>query len=281
MKPPRRYKKLNLNRPWKEIVHEIIFEADTYWGKFFDVVLLWAILLSVVAVMLESVVEIKLKYGTFLVFFEWFVTILFTIEYILRVYITHQPKKYVISFFGIVDLLSVLPTYLEIFISGPHFLMSIRVLRLLRVFRVLKLVRFSAEAEILVSAIYHSRRKIIVFLGGVISMVIIAGTLMYIIESPESGFTSIPRSIYWAIVTLTTVGYGDIAPVTILGQFLAATLMILGYGVIAVPTGIVSVEYATAKKNYLFPEKVKKDQSSGFYCNPKPFEGFNLKSTLK
>lgn len=233
----------------KNRLHEIIFEADTPAGKWFDIILLWAILLSVITVMLESVDGISSVYGTELRYIEWGFTILFTIEYILRIIATGKSIKYIFSFYGIIDLVSIIPTYLGLFISGTHTLSIIRSIRLLRVFRILKLVRYISEANILMKALKASRAKIIVFLFAVLSLTFILGTLMYLIESPESGFTSIPRSIYWAIVTLTTVGYGDITPATVLGQTLASIIMIIGYAIIAVPTGIVGAEIAKAKPN--------------------------------
>jgi voltage-gated potassium channel len=231
-------------------LHEIIFEADTPAGKAFDVALLVFIILSVVAVMLESTSTIAARYGPWLRTFEWVVTILFTIEYLLRLYSVGNPLRYARSFFGIVDLLAILPTYLSIFIPGAQTLLVIRALRLLRVFRVLKLAQFVGEASELRAALRASARKIIVFLGAVLTIVVIVGSMMYLIEGEANGFTSIPVSIYWAIVTMTTVGYGDIAPQTALGKILASAIMIMGYGIIAVPTGIVSVELAgvTRKK---------------------------------
>lgn len=230
---------------WKSRLHEIIFEADTPEGKAFDVVLLVAILLSVIAVMLESVAAIQLQYKGLFKVLEWVFTILFSIEYLLRVFLTKKPLKYIFSFFGLVDLLSILPSFVGFFIAGNTYsLVTIRSLRLLRVFRVLKLGRYVGGAQTIVTGLKESRPKITVFLVAVMSLAIIMGTLMYMIEGAENGFTSIPRSIYWAIVTLTTVGYGDIAPVTVLGQTIASALMILGYGIIAVPTGIVGAEIA-------------------------------------
>ncbi len=232
----------------KERLREIIFEADTAAGKAFDVGLLIAIVFSVVAVMLESVASFKAKYGDVLDGFEWIFTILFTAEYLLRIYLTGKPLKYIFSFFGIIDLLSLIPTYLGFFFVGSHSLLVIRSIRLLRVFRILKLARFLGEAESLVSALKASRSKITVFIFAVLCLTVVMGTVMYMIEGGENGFTSIPRSIYWAIVTLTTVGYGDIAPQTVLGQVLASIIMIFGYGIIAVPTGIVGAEIAYSKK---------------------------------
>ena len=221
-------------------LHEIIFESDTPAGKLFDVILLVAILLSVLAAILESVAGVRNRYGTFLYGLEWFFTILFTIEYLFRLGCVLRPSRYATSFFGIVDLMAIFPTYLSFFVVGTQSLLVIRILRLLRLFRVFKLGRYLGEARQLVDALKASRAKITVFLLTVLSVVIIMGALMYLVEGPENGFTSIPRGIYWAIVTMTTVGYGDIAPQTIVGQALAAIIMVLGYGIIAVPTGIFS-----------------------------------------
>ncbi len=229
---------------FKEKVYDIIFEADTPWGKFFDVSLLIIILLSVLVVMLETVGPIQERYQNLFFVLEWVFTIIFTIEYILRLYCVYKPMKYATSFFGIVDLLAILPTYLSLFIYGTHYLVVIRALRLLRVFRIFKLGHFIKESKIITDALKASRAKITVFLFSVLLLVVIIGSIMYLIEGgqPESGFSSIPRSVYWAIVTLTTVGYGDIAPQTEIGQFFAAVVMIMGYAIIAVPTGIVSAE---------------------------------------
>lgn len=231
------------NRPpsRRQQLHEIIFEADTPAGRAFDVALLWCIVLSVVAVLLESVPAIRADYGRPLRFVEWLFTILFTIEYGLRLTCVGRPMRYAVSFFGIVDLLAIVPTYLSLLIPGSQSLVVIRALRLLRVFRVLKLARFLSEARVLSEALKASRHKITVFLGTVMTLVLIIGTVMYLVEGEEHGFDSIPLSIYWAIVTLTTVGYGDIAPDTVLGKMLASVVMILGYAIIAVPTGIVTV----------------------------------------
>jgi voltage-gated potassium channel len=223
-------------------LHEIIFEADTPAGKAFDVILLVLIVASVIAVLLESVVSVREPYGDALRAFEWFVTVLFTIEYVLRLSCVGRPLSYSISFYGVVDLLAILPTYLSVVFTGAQSLLVIRALRLLRVFRVLKLVQFVGEAAHLREALRASARKIIVFLGAVVTVQLIVGALIYLIEGEDHGFTSIPQAMYWAVVTMTTVGYGDIAPQTVLGKFLAAIIMILGYGIIAVPTGIVSVE---------------------------------------
>ncbi len=232
---------------WRFKIHEIIFEADTKVGKVFDIILIVAILLSVLVVMLDSVSSVNAKYGNLLYILEWIFTILFTIEYVLRINSVGRSLKYVTSFFGIVDLLAILPTYFSLLFPGSQYFLVIRVLRLLRIFRVLKLVQYVGEAKSLRQALKASKRKIIVFVLTVLIVVIIFGSLMYVIEGEKNGFTSIPRSIYWAIVTLTTVGYGDISPVTPIGQALAAIIMILGYGIIAVPTGIVTAEMTFAK----------------------------------
>jgi voltage-gated potassium channel len=234
--------------PLRKRLHEIIFEADTPAGKAFDVGLIAAIIGSVVVVMLESVQSVRAEYGTLLLNIEWFFTLLFTVEYVLRLSCVRRPSHYATSFFGVIDLLAILPTYLSLLIPGTHYLLVIRLLRILRVFRVLKLVHYLREIETLNRALRSSRRKITVFLFTVMTMVVILGSLMYFIEGEESGFTSIPRSIYWAIVTLTTVGYGDILPLTPVGQALAALIMIIGYGIIAVPTGIVTAELTRAER---------------------------------
>ncbi len=236
-------------RSWKNQLRVIIFEADTFWGKFFDIALLVTILLSVFVVMLESVKEIGQSYGWQLKVLEWVFTVLFTLEYIARIVIVKKKWSYVSSFFGIVDLLSILPTYLSIVFTGTQSLVVLRSLRLLRVFRVLKLARYLTEATNLKAAMAASKIKIFVFIGTVFISVVIMGTLMYLIEGGTNGFTSIPRSIYWAIVTLTTVGYGDIAPQTVIGQMMASVIMIMGYGIIAVPTGIVSAEMVRKAPN--------------------------------
>ncbi len=226
----------------KDRLYEIIFEADTRAGKIFDVSLLITILLSILLVVLESVPSIERDYHDLLKISEWLITGIFSLEYILRIWIIQKPKSYIFSFYGIIDLLSVLPSYLGLVIAGTHGFMVIRALRLLRVFRILKLNRYTKEGAIIVRALRQSRIKISVFLFAVLTMVIIIGTIMYLIEGGENGFTSIPQGIYWAVVTLTTVGYGDIAPATPLGQFFASLVMIIGYAIIAVPTGIVTAE---------------------------------------
>ncbi len=230
--------------PWRRKVHEVIYEADTPAGKLFDVVLLIIIIISLILVMLESVPSLGAKYANEFLTAEWIITIFFTIEYILRIISINKPTKYIFSFFGVIDLLSTIPLYLAFFFGGINALLAVRSLRLLRVFRILKITRYIGEADKLTKAIRSSGPKIAVFLFAVLVLSVIMGTLMYLVEGAESGFVSIPVSIYWCIVTLTTVGFGDIAPVTPLGQFLATVIMIMGYGIIAVPTGIVSAEYS-------------------------------------
>lgn len=225
-------------------IHQIVFEADTPAGRTFDLGLLLAIAASVVVVMLESVASVRAEAGTTLRVLEWLFTILFTIEYALRLYTVERPLRYAVSLFGLIDLFAILPTYLSIVLPGAHSLLVIRVLRLLRVFRVLKLGEYLRESRVLVEALRASRRKIQVFLLSTVTIVVVVGTLMYVIEGEAHGFTSIPVGIYWAVVTLTTVGYGDVAPATPLGQGLAGLLMLTGYGIIAVPTGIVTAELA-------------------------------------
>jgi len=239
--------------PIREQIHEIIFEADTPAGKGFDIGLLILILASVLVVMLESVDRINEQYEEVFRAMEWIFTGLFTVEYLLRLYCVHRPMRYATSFFGIIDLLAILPTYLSIFFAGTQYLLVIRGLRLLRIFRIFKLGHFMSEGEIIIKAMRASRAKITVFLFFILLVVIIIGSVMYLVEGGQNpAFTSIPRSIYWTIVTLTTVGFGDITPQTELGQFLSAIIMILGYAVIAVPTGIVSAEFIESqRKDYI------------------------------
>lgn len=233
---------------WRLKLHEIIYEADTPAGKLFDVVLLIIIIASIVLVMLESVKSIDSNYHQLLNISEWIITILFSLEYIARIITVKRPIKYITSFYGIIDLLSTIPKYLSLVFGGVHALAALRALRLLRVFRILKLARYLGASKNLVNALKASKAKISVFLFAVIIVAIILGTIMYLVEGEENGFTNIPKSVYWCIVTLTTVGFGDIAPVTPLGQFIASLVMILGYGIIAVPTGIVSAEYTNQNK---------------------------------
>jgi len=233
---------------WKQKSYSVIFESDTPAGQRFDIILLWTIILSVIVVFLESVPSLRDRYGYEFRILEWSFTILFTIEYIFRLLSVAKVSRYAFSFFGIVDFLAILPTYLALLIPGSQYFLVIRILRLLRVFRIFKLTHFLKQADILKVALSASREKIAVFLLTVLSIVVIIGTLMYVVEGPSNGFTSIPISIYWAVVTLTTVGYGDISPQTPFGQFLASLVMITGYAIIAVPTGIVTVELAEAAR---------------------------------
>ena len=234
-----------INKTLKQKIYEIIFEADTPAGKWFDISLLWVIILSIFCVILESDRQISQSYFNELRILEWSFTILFTIEYLLRIFSAKNTKKYILSFFGVVDFIAIVPGYLSLFIVGTQYLLVIRALRLLRVFRILKLARYLQESQMLINALKASRIKITVFLGAVITIVLIAGTLMHIIERENPGFSSIFQGMYWAIVTMTTVGYGDVVPTTIVGKVLSSIIMILGYGIIAVPTGIVTAELTT------------------------------------
>ena len=251
-------------------INIIIFGSDTFFGKLFDIALIWCILLSVGIVMLDSVAEFSNRFGRVFLFAEWGFTALFTIEYTLRLATVEKPLKYATSFFGIIDLLAIIPTYAGLFFPSGKYLIVIRILRVLRVFRVLKIVQYIGEADMLVKALAASRRKITVFIFSVLAVVIIIGSIMYIVEGQQSGFTSIPKSIYWAIVTMTTVGYGDIAPVTVLGQTLASIIMILGYGIIAIPTGIVTVEYSKVAGGMIVDDA---DGESCFGCGFESHDG--------
>jgi voltage-gated potassium channel len=236
-------------KTWRTKLHEVIYEADTPHGKVFNLALLFTIIASIIFVMLESVAHIDAKYHTFLNVAEWVITILFTLEYVARIITVKKPEKYIFSFFGIIDLLSTIPKYLSFFFVGSQSLVALRALRLLRVFRILKLARYIGESTNLARALKLSRTKITIFMMFVLILCVILGTIMYLVESGQnSGFTSIPRSVYWAIVTLTTVGYGDIAPATALGQLIASFIMLMGYAIIAVPTGIVTAEMTKFKR---------------------------------
>lgn len=234
--------------PWRRRLHEVIFEADTRAGRAFDVALLATIVVSVVVVVLESVRGLRSAHGPAFLAIEWLITGLFTAEYVLRLACVSRPLRFATSFYGLVDLAAVLPTYLGLLVPASHYLLVVRALRLLRVFRILKLGEFLREARQLQEALRASRRKIAVFLFTVLTVVLVVGALMYVVEGEEHGFVDIPTSIYWAIVTLTTVGYGDLAPQTALGKVLASVVMLLGYGILAVPTGIVTVELAKATR---------------------------------
>ena len=233
----------------RDRIRIIIFEADTKAGRRFDVTLIGMILLSVLTVMLDSVPQINAKYGQQLYYAEWFFTVLFTVEYAVRLWCIEHSWGYAKSFYGVVDLLSVLPTYLSLWFPGAQFFLAVRILRVLRVFRVLRMVRYVGEAELIAQALAASRRKIIVFVASVLALMVIFGALMYVVEGGTNpAFASIPHSIYWAVTTMTTVGYGDITPTTPLGQSLASFIMIMGYGIIAVPTGIVTLELNEANR---------------------------------
>lgn len=255
---------------FKTKVKVIIFGTDTPAGKYFDLLLITSIFLSVLIVMLDSISDLNKKYGLIFNYSEWIFTILFSIEYLLRVFSIRRASSYIFSFYGIIDLLALIPTYIAIFLPGASVFSVIRVLRVLRVFRILKLVQFMGEADLLIKAMKSSRRKIFVFLFFVINLVIILGSIMYLVEGESSGFDSIPRSIYWAIVTLTTVGYGDISPTTNLGQFIAASIMIMGYVIIAIPTGIVATEMRFSnrrKKKVCIVCNHEKQDLNAKFCN--------------
>lgn len=262
---------------WRIRLYEIIFEADTREGKLFDILLIWCIILSVLVVFLESINELGSKYAFYFHLFEWAFTILFTIEYIFRMLCVNKPYRYAFSFYGVIDFLAIVPTYLSLIIAGSQYLLVIRVLRLLRVFRIFRIRPLLAQAEILTRALKASGSKITVFLFTVLTLIVVIGSVMYVVEGPEHGFTSIPTSMYWAIVTMTTVGYGDISPQTPIGQLLASVVMIIGYSIIAVPTGIVTVEIAEASKKSITtqvcPECLKEghDRDAMFckYCGAK------------
>lgn len=226
----------------KSRIYEIVFEADTREGKAFDVAIISLILLSVLLVMLDSISAVRERFGLIIHSIEWFITGVFLLEYIIRIGVLDKPAKYIFSFYGIIDLMAILPNFLGLIITGGQSLMVIRAVRLLRVFRIFKLSRYTLAGRTLAKALYRSREKIFMFISVILTLVVIFGTIMYLVEGEENGFTSIPVSIYWAVVTLTTVGYGDISPVTGFGQFLASIVMILGYAIIAVPTGIVTSE---------------------------------------
>ncbi|MFL0810754.1 MAG: ion transporter [Agarilytica sp.] len=235
---------MNKNESLKEFLYRVIFGTDTPAGKGFDIFLIAVILLSVLALMLESIVGGEEPYHSAIRIGEWVFTVLFTIEYCTRIYCSPNPRQYVFSFYGLIDLVSIVPTYLSLLIPGTNVLLVIRIMRFLRIFRVLKLVRYLTEANTLVRSMYHTRRKVAVFFLSVLVLATIFGSLMYVVEGPGNGFSSIPKSIYWTIVTITTVGYGDITPQTPLGQFIAALAMLMGYSIIAVPTGIFTAELA-------------------------------------
>ena len=237
------------SKSWREKIHSIIYESSTPAGKAFDVTLLFLIVTSILVVMLDSVESLHNRYGGLFLKLEWTYTILFTIEYILRLICINRPLRFIFSFFGIIDILSIIPTYIGLIYAGAQTLLVVRALRLLRVFRIFKLRHYVNEMQFLIQAIRGSLRKISIFMMMVFTTVIVLGSVMYLVERGKNGFTSIPDSIYWAIVTITTVGYGDISPVTPLGKFVASVIMLMGYGIIAVPTGIITTEMALAARN--------------------------------
>lgn len=248
---------------FREKCYEVIFGTQTKAGKRFDLILLWVIVASILVVFLDSIHDLHEAYYELFLSLEWFFTIVFTIEYVLRIWSSPKPMRYIFSFWGLVDLLSIIPTFLSIILSGYQYLLVVRSFRLLRVFRILKMIRFTNEANMLFSALKASSYKVSIFFFSVITIVILLGTLMYVIEGEESGFTSIPHSIYWAIVTLTTVGYGDLVPNTVLGKILSSFAMIIGYSIIAVPTGIVTAELT--RKNM---ESNKTCKECNTHCAP-------------
>ncbi len=249
-------------------LYEIVFGTETRAGKLFDVWLLWIILFSVLIVMLESIPEMGTAYSGIFIKIEWCLTIVFTLEYLLRIWISPRPGKYIFSIWGFVDLLSILPTYLSFILVGYHYLLVVRIFRLLRIFRILKLARFSSEAQSLSLALKASLHKISIFLTAVLTIVVFMGTLMYVVEGGSEGFTSIPQSIYWAVVTVTTVGYGDVVPQSVLGKFISSIVMITGYAIIAVPTGIVTVEMSRRIKDSLVCSNCQGlNDPSAKYCN--------------
>lgn len=233
---------------WRHRLYEIVFEAETPAGRAFDISLISLIVVSVLIVFLESIKSFRESYGNELTIAEWFITVLFSIELLLRLIAVKRPLRYIFSFYGLVDIIAILPTYLSLLVAGTQYLMVVRILRLLRIFRILKLTSYITESRVIMAALSRSRQKITVFLVAIVTIVTLVGSIMYVVEGEENGFTDIPTSIYWAIVTMTTVGYGDLSPKTGLGKFLASIVMILGYGIIAVPTGIVTAELTRAAK---------------------------------
>lgn len=255
----------------KTSIHDVIFGYESKTGKLFDVVLIGLIVASVTAILLDSVESFHLLYGSIFYGLEWAFTAIFTVEYVLRLYSTPNKKEYALSFYGLIDLFSILPTYIAFLLPSAQYLLVIRIMRVLRIFRVLKLFRYMGEANLLYTALLGARRKILVFLFSVLTLIIIFGALMFIIEGPEHGFHSIPHSIYWAIVTITTVGYGDISPQTPMGQFIAAIAMISGYAIIAVPTGIIGAELMNE-----FQTRTTEQQRDGRKCSSCKAQGHDL-----
>ena len=251
----------------KQRLYNIIFESDTKAGQNFDIALLWGILLSILVAVLDSVPYLNQHFDSEFYYVEWIFTALFSIEYILRIGISPKPWKYIFSFWGFVDLLAILPTYISLFIYGYHYLLVVRILRLLRVFRILRLAQFNKEAIVLLRSLKSSSYKIGIFFFAVLTIVVLLGTIMYVVEGGENGFTSIPQSIYWAIITVTTVGYGDIVPHTVLGKFISSFAMIIGYAIIAVPTGIITVEMTKSADSEICDACGKQNPNSANFCS--------------
>ncbi|QNK02916.1 ion transporter [Dyella telluris] len=231
---------------WRARWFHIIFGHDDAPGRLFDLILIIAILSSIIVTMLDTVMDLHQRFARVFYVLEWGFTVAFTVEYLMRLSVVAKPKRYALSFFGIVDLLAVLPTYLSLLVTGSQYLLVIRAVRILRIFRVLKMTRYVGEADLLWSTLVKARRKIFIFISTILTLVLIFGALMYLVEGPENGFTSIPRAMYWAVVTMTTVGFGDITPHTPLGQILTSLIMLVGYSIIAVPTGIFAAELAAS-----------------------------------
>ena len=252
----------------KRKLYLIVFGSDTKAGRRFDIILLWAILFSILLAVLDSVPEFSKLFRNQFYVIEWILTIVFTIEYLLRIYISPKPLRYIFSFWGFIDLLSIIPTYFSLFFFGYHYFLVLRIFRLLRVFRILKLARFNKESIYLLSALKMSSHKIAIFLSAVVTIVILLGTIMYVVENGENGFISIPQSIYWAIMTLTTVGYGDIVPHTVLGKFISSFTMIIGYAIIAIPTGIITMEMSNlSSSNKTCPKCNSKNPIVSNFCS--------------